>query len=115
MKYLCLIYNEERKLDLMARDELEVLVGECRGYHETLKKNGQLIACERLQSVNTATTIRIRDSKVAVTDGPFAETKEQLAGFYLIEASDLNDAIRIASKSPPARLGCVEVRPIREY
>lgn len=84
MKYLCLIYNEETKLDAMPRDELEAVADKCRAYDEMLKKNGHLIACERLQSVNTATTIRIRDGKVAVTDGPFTETKEQLAGFYLI-------------------------------
>jgi len=78
MKYLCLIYNEEKKLHLMARDELEVLAGECRSFGDTLKKNGQLIACERLQSVNAATTIRIRDGKVAVT------TQAELQNIYRI-------------------------------
>ena len=115
MKYLCLIYNEEEKVYAMPRDELEAVAGECTDYDETLKRNGQFIACERLRPVNTATTVRIRDGKVSVTDGPFAETKEQLAGFYLIDARDSNDAIRVASKIPPGRLGCVEVRPVWEY
>ena len=115
MKYLCLIYNEEEKVYAMPRDELEAVAGECTDYDETLKRTGQFIACERLRPVNTATTVRIRDGKVSVTDGPFAETKEQLAGFYLIDARDSNEAIRVASKIPPGRLGCVEVRPVWEY
>ena len=115
MKYLCLIYNEEKNVYAMPRDELEAVAGECTDYDETLKRNGQFIASERLQPVNTATTIRAREGKVSVTDGPFAETKEQLAGFYLIEERDLNEAIRVASKIPPGRLGCVEVRPVWEY
>ena len=115
MKYLCLIYNEEKDVYAMPPDALDAVAGECVAFDETLKQNGQFIACERLQPVNTATTIRFRNDKVSVTDGPFAETKEQLAGFYLIEARDLNDAIRVASKIPPGRLGCVEVRPVWEY
>jgi hypothetical protein len=85
------------------------------GYDELLREHGQFIACERLQPTHAATTVRLREGKVAVTDGPFAETKEQLAGFYLIEARDLNEAIRIAARIPPARLGCVEVRPVWDY
>ena len=115
MKYLCLIYNEEKNVAAIPPEAVEAIVGECVGYNETLKEHGQLIACERLQPTRTAATIRLRDGKMLVTDGPFAETKEQLGGFYLIEARDLNEAIRIASKSPPARLGCVEVRPVWEY
>jgi hypothetical protein len=115
MKYLCLIYGEEKNLEAMPIEELEAIAGECRAYDEALRKSGQLIACERLHPANTATILRFRDGKAAITDGPFAETKEQLGGFLLIEARDLNDAIRIASKFPPARLGCVEVRPILEY
>jgi hypothetical protein len=79
-----------------------------------LRKSGLLIAAEALQPVETATTVRVRNGKVSISDGPFAETKEHLAGFYLIEARDLNDAIQVASKIPPAREGSVEVRPIRE-
>jgi hypothetical protein len=115
MKYLCLIYTEEREMYARPAAELEAIAGECVGYDEMLKQNGQFIACERLQPVSTASTIRLRDGKSSVTDGPFAETKEQLAGFYLIEARDLNEAIRLASRIPPARLGCVEVRPVWDY
>src|ERR671915_201397 len=79
-----------------------------------LRRSGQLLAAEALEPVRTATTVRVRHGKVSVTDGPFAETKEQLAGFYLIEARDLNDAIQVAAKIPPAREGSIEVRPVRE-
>ena len=106
MKYLCLVYGEERKLEAMSDDE-------CLAFDEELRSRGQCVASEALQPVETATTVRVRNGKVSVTDGPFAETKEQLAGFYLIDARDLNEAIQMASKIPPARLGSVEVRPIR--
>jgi hypothetical protein len=115
MKYLCLIYNDEKQVAAMAPAAVEAIAGECVGYDATLKAHGHFIACERLQPTHAAATIRLRDGKVSVTDGPFAETKEQLAGFYLIEARDLNEAIRIASQIPPARLGSVEVRPVWEY
>ena len=107
MKYLCLIYGEENKLEGM-RDE------ECVAYDEALRERNLCIASEALQPVRTAATVRVRNGNVSVTDGPFAETNEQLAGFYLIDARDLNDAIQIASNIPPARVGCVEVRPIRQ-
>jgi hypothetical protein len=87
---------------------------ECVACGEGLRQSGKLIAAEALQPTETATTVRVRSGKMSVTDGPFAETKEQLAGFYLIEARDLNDAIQVAAKIPPAREGSVEVRPIRE-
>jgi len=87
---------------------------ECAANGDKIKKNGHHIAAEALQPVETATTVRVRDGKVSVTDGPFAETKEQLAGFYLIDAKDLDEAIRIASEIPPARIGSIEVRPVRE-
>jgi hypothetical protein len=106
MKYLCLVYGEESRLEAMGDEE-------CVAYDTALRSRGQCIASEALQSIQTATTVRVRNGKVSVTDGPFAETKEQLAGFYLIDARDLNEAIQIASKVPPAREGCVEVRPIR--
>jgi len=115
MKYLCLIYNDEKRVAAMPPEAVEAIAGECVGYDEKLSQNGQLIACERLQPTHAAATIRLREGKVSVTDGPFAETKEQLAGFFLIEARDLNEAIRLAAKAPPARLGCVEVRPVWEY
>jgi hypothetical protein len=107
MKYLCLVYLEEQRLHAVPDSE-------CIACGTGFRDRGLLIAAEALQPVETATTVRVRNGKVAITDGPFAETKEQLAGFYLIEARDLNDAIQVASKIPPAREGSVEVRPIRE-
>lgn len=107
MKYLCLVYGEEKKLHGMADDE-------CVAFDEELRKDGRCLASEALQPVQTAATVRVRDGKMSVTDGPFAETKEQLAGFYLIDAEDLNEATQIASQIPPAHVGCVEVRPIRD-
>ena len=115
MKYLCLIYTDEKEMYARPAAELEAVADQCANYDERLKQHGQFIACERLQQVSTAATVRLRDGRVSVTDGPFAETKEQLAGFYLIEARDLNEAIRLAAKIPPARLGCVEVRPVWQY
>jgi hypothetical protein len=106
MKYLCLVYLDEKRLDELPDEE-------CVAYDTSIRKSGQCIASEALQSVQTATTVRVRNGKMSITDGPFAETKEQLAGFYMIEARDLNEAIQIASKIPPARVGSVEVRPIR--
>ncbi len=107
MKYLCLVYIDERSLQFVPDRE-------CMAYSDGLKKSGALLAAEPLHPVATATTVRVRNGKVTVTDGPFAETKEQLAGFYLIEARDLNEAIQVAAKIPPAREGSIEVRPVRE-
>jgi hypothetical protein len=107
MQYLCLVYLEEQKLRTVSDSE-------CLACGAGFRKSGLLIAAEALQAVETATTVRVRNGKLSITDGPFAETKEQLAGFYLIEARDLNDAIQVASKIPPAREGSIEVRPIRE-
>ena len=107
MKYLCLVYLEEEKLRAVPDRE-------CVACGDGFRNSGVLLAAEALQPAATAATVRVRNGQVSVTDGPFAETKEQLAGFYLIEARDLNDAIRAASKIPPAREGSVEVRPIRE-
>jgi hypothetical protein len=113
MKYLCLIYYDENNLDAMSESEADALMRECFTFSDDLRKSGNYIAAEALQPVRSATTVRIRNGKASTTDGPFAETKEQLGGFYLIDARDLNDAIRVASKIPPGRLGCVEVRPLR--
>ena len=107
MKYLCLVYLDEKNLS-------EVPDSECKAYGDGLRATGHHIAAQALQSVDTATTVRVRNGKVSVTDGPFAETKEQLAGFYLVDAKDLNEAIQLASKIPPARVGSIEVRPVRE-
>lgn len=107
MKYLCLVYLEPLKLHAVPDRE-------CAACGDGLRQRGLLVAAEALQPTETATTVRVRNGKVSVTDGPFAETKEQLAGFYLIEARDLNDAIQVATKIPPAREGSIEVRPVRE-
>jgi hypothetical protein len=114
MKYLCLIYNDEQSIDSVAPDELNDALESCEQFSATLRNNGQLLAAERLEPTSTATTIRFNDGKPSVTDGPFAETKEQLGGFYLIEARHLDEAISVAAKLPPARFGCVELRPVRE-
>ena len=107
MKYLCLVYLEQEKLRAVPDSE-------CANCGEGFRNSGLLIAAEALQPTSTAATVRVRNGRLSITDGPFAETKEQLAGFYLIEARDLNDAIQTASKIPPAREGSIEVRPIRE-
>jgi hypothetical protein len=107
MKYLCLVYLEPQKLHAVPDKE-------CFACGNGFRQRGVLVAAEALQPVESATTVRVRNGRVSVTDGPFAETKEQLAGFYLIDAHDLNDAIQMAAKIPPAREGSVEVRPVRE-
>jgi hypothetical protein len=107
MKYLCLVYGEEKEIGAMTDDE-------CMAYDQVLRDTGRCLASEALQPVRTATVVRVRDGKVSVRDGPFTETKEFLAGFYLIDAADLSDAIQIASQIPPARVGAIEVRPVRE-
>lgn len=114
MRYLCLVYYDEKHLDALPPGTTEAIMNECVPFSDELRESGHYIAAEALQPVQTATTLRIRHGKMSTTDGPFAETKEQLGGFYLIDARDLNEAIRVASKIPPGRLGCIEVRPIRE-
>jgi hypothetical protein len=115
MRYLCLIYDDEKKLGAMPKGESDAFMGEYFSFTEGIKKTGHYIGGEALQPVQSATTVRVRGGKVSTTDGPFAETKEQLGGYYLINAKDLNDAIQVASKIPSARLGTVEVRPIQEF
>jgi hypothetical protein len=114
MKYLCLVYIEEKKLDALSKSERDALIDESLAYDEELRKSGHFIVAQALQPVQTARTLRVRNGKLFTTDGPFAETKEQLGGFVFINARDLNDAIQAASKIPPARLGSIEVRPIME-
>ncbi len=114
MKYLCLVCIEEKKLDALSESEMDALIDESLAYDEQLRKSGHFVAAHALESVQAATTVRIRNGKLSASDGPFAETKEQLGGFILVEARDLNDAIQVASRIPPARLGSIEVRPIRE-
>ncbi|HEY8520573.1 MAG TPA: YciI family protein [Gammaproteobacteria bacterium] len=114
MKYLCLAYEEEEKLDALSRSEWDALRRETLDYVQALRESGQLIAAEALQSARTGVVVRVRQGQLSTTDGPFAETKEQLGGIFLIEARDLNDAIRIASRWPSARIGSIEVRPVEE-
>jgi hypothetical protein len=107
MKYACLVYLEPGKLRAVNDRE-------CAACGDGFRQRGLLVAAEALQPIETAATVRVRNGTLSVTDGPFAETKEQLAGFYLIEATDLNEAIQIAAKIPPAREGSIEVRPVRQ-
>jgi len=106
MKYLCLVYGEESAIQKM--DDAH-----CLDFDQSIRASGHCISSEALESISTATTVRVRHGKVMITDGPFAETKEQLAGFYLIEARDMDEAVRLASRIPPAEVGSIEVRPIR--
>jgi hypothetical protein len=115
MRYLCLIYDEEKKLGAMSKAESDAFMAEYFTFTDAIKKSGHHLGGEALQPIHTATTVRIRNGKVSTTDGPFAETKEQLGGYYLIDARDLNDALQVASKIPSARLGSVEVRPIMVF
>jgi hypothetical protein len=115
MKFVCLIYSERARLDALPRNELDVIMREYFAYTASIKRSGHHLAGEALQPVRTARTVRERNGKVSVTDGPFAETKEQLGGFYLIEAADLDAAVQVASTIPGVRWGCVEVRPIQEF
>lgn len=110
MNYLCLVYSDENELHSLPDSPSDP---ECVAYAQSLQDSGHLLVGQALESVRTATTVRVRHGKITVTDGPFAETKEQLAGFYMIEAHDLNEAIRIAAGIPPARVGSIEVRPVR--
>ena len=115
MKYLCLIYDEEKTLAGMSKAESDAFMGEYFAFTEGIKKSGHYVGGEALKPVHTATTVRVRNGKVSTTDGPFAETKEQLGGYYLIDARDLNDAIQIAAKIPSAKVGSVEVRPVEVF
>jgi hypothetical protein len=114
MKYLCMVIVDEKKLNAMSESDLQALDDESLDYDDTLRKSGHFLTAQALESVHAARTVRLRNGKVFVTDGPFAETKEQIGGFILIEARDLNDAIQLASQIPGGRLGGVEVRPVKE-
>jgi len=114
MKYLCMVFLDEKNLHALSESELQALDDESLAYDETLRERGHFIAAQALESVQAATTVRLRNGKVSITDGPFAETNEQIGGFLLIEAKDLNEAIQLASKIPVIRLGGIEIRPIKE-
>jgi hypothetical protein len=114
MKYLCLAYEAEETFTSMSSTEWEALREETLAYVDSLQKSGRLILTNALQSARTASMVRVRSGEVLITDGPFAETREQIGGFFLIEAKDKNEAIQIASKWPGARFGNIEVRPVEE-
>jgi hypothetical protein len=112
MKFMCMAYEEEQKLNELSVPEWHALREETLSYVERLKASGHLIDAHPLQSARTASTLRVRHGKVTVTDGPFAETKEQLGGFFLVEAGSKEEALDIASRWPGARIGTIEVRPV---
>ena len=113
MKFLLMCCSEEKQMEALAKPECDALMEEMSAYCEALHKSGHLIVGEPLESVQTAMTVRVRNGRASVTDGPFAETKEQLGGFFLINARDLNEAIQVASRFPSVRFGSMEVRPVR--
>jgi hypothetical protein len=115
MKYLCLIYENEKGWETFSKADQEKFMGEYFAFTEGIKQSGHHLGGEALHPTSSATTVRVRNGKVSTTDGPFAETKEQLGGFYFIEARDLNDAIQVAAKIPSARWGSIEVRPVVDW
>ncbi len=114
MNYMCLIYQDEGRMDALPAAEWNALIAEHRAFDAALEQSGHYLVARPLERSVTATTVRLRNGKASVTDGPFAETKEQFAGFYLIEAKDLDDALAVAARIPSARYGPVEVRPVRD-
>ncbi len=114
MKYMCIAYEEERKLNELSESDWHALRQETLDYVEELRKTGHLILAHPLQSARAAATVRVRGGKLAVTDGPFAETKEQIGGFFLVEARNFEEATQIAARWPSARIGTIEVRPVED-
>jgi hypothetical protein len=114
MKYACLVYLKEAEITALTQGEWDALNTECMAFGDVQVGNVERLGGEALQPTHTATTVRVRNGRVTTMDGPFAETKEQLAGFYAIEAKDLDEAIAFAAKIPPARYGTIEIRPLRE-
>jgi hypothetical protein len=115
VKYLCLIYDNEKKMNGLSKAETDKLMHDYFSFTEDVRKKGHYMAGEALQPVSTATTIRVRNGSIVTTDGPFAETTEQLGGFYLIDARDLNEAIQVAARIPSATTGSIEVRPVMDF
>lgn len=115
MQYLLLIYENEARYDKMSEAEIGKVMGDYGAFTQSIIQGGQFKAGDALQPTTTATTVRVRDGKIAVTDGPFAETREQLGGYYLIEAKDLDEAVSIAARIPSATIGSIEVRPIQKF
>jgi hypothetical protein len=114
MKFLFLIYHDEKTLDTLPDGEMQDLVDSALDYDEKIRQSGHYIVSNALQRAQTARTVRVRGGKATTTDGPFAETKEQLGGFFLIEAKDIDEACEVAARFPPARIGTIEVRPVQE-
>ncbi len=112
MKYVCLMYQDDNLMQKLPSEEANKLNADYRAFGEEIYKSGQLITSQGLKPTSAATTVRVRDGKTLTTDGPYAETKEQLGGIYIIEAQDLNGAIQFAAKIPSARYGSIEVRPV---
>ncbi len=114
MKFMFTIYHDENELEALPEEEMRTLVDSALDYMDELRRSGHFIVSNALQRGRTARTIRVRGGRVSTTDGPFAETKEQLGGFFLIEAKDMDEACAVASRFPPARIGIIEVRPVQE-
>ena len=112
MKYLCLVYQEEKQEANVPKDQIEQAKRDYWSFTEDIKKSGHYVGSNGLKHTDAATTVRVRHGKLSTTDGPFAETKEQLGGYFLIEAKDLNDAIQVAARIPSAKWGSIEVRPV---
>jgi hypothetical protein len=112
MQYLCLVYADEARLNAMPQHEVDALIDETNANNEELRASGHLLLAQALEQVDGAVTVRVRDGRLSATAGPFAETVEQLGGFLLVEARDLNEAVRIAGRIPSARVGSIEVRPV---
>jgi hypothetical protein len=115
MKYLLLIYSDEKADANASKEEVDAWMGEYYAYTDTMEKAGVMLAGEALQPTATATTVRLKDGKKVTTHGPFAETKEQLGGYYLVESANLDEAIEWAARCPGARVGSIEVRPIMDF
>ena len=114
MKYLCLIYSDETMWSKMTKADADHMMSEYMAFTDDVRKSGHYLGGNRLKPTQTGTSVRVRQGKLSTTDGPFAETKEQLGGYYLIEARDLNEAIQIGARIPGARVGTIEVRPIAD-
>jgi hypothetical protein len=114
MKYACLVYLDEETFAPMSEHEQGLLINEALASDEALRRTGNYVDANALELPSAAVSVRVRDGRLSTTDGPFAETKEHLSGFIIIEARDLNEAIRLAGNIPMARLGTIEVRPVRE-
>lgn len=115
MRYVCLIYDEEKKMGSMSKEESDAFMGAYFQFTSDIKGSGNYVAGEALQPIHTATSLRKRNGKLSTTDGPFMETKEQLGGFYLIEARDLNEAREIAARIPSVQTGTIEIRPVVDF